>query len=105
MAAPIQSTSDGHLPQCHWEDDCKPEGPGQGLAWPVVAQFSLRLWSGLRRRHRGDRLQNAAGDLVRVSGRVRTPLFEVAFVTVFDEINRHTDGSPSFRQAVIEFVD
>src|SRR5271166_7102582 len=77
--------------------------PRYGMACRSSIQPSLRC--GLRLRHRFDRLKNTAGDLVGIAGRVRTPIFEVAFVAVFDEIKRQTDGSPAIGQTVIEFVN
>ena len=66
---------------------------------------SSRFGAGLRLRHRGDRLQNAAGDLVGIALRVRTAIFEVALVAVVDEAVRHADGSAAIGHAVVEFVD
>src|ERR1700730_5308694 len=82
--------------------------PRHGMACRSSSQYCLSfvaVWGGLRLRHRCDRLKNAAGDLVGIAGRVRTPIFEVTFVAVIDETMRHTNGSPAIGQAVVEFVD
>src|SRR5579871_2832506 len=40
-----------------------------------------------------DRLQDARDDLVRVAFGVRAAIFQIARVTVLDEVNRHSYGS------------
>ncbi len=64
-----------------------------------IERYMLRSWDGR------DRLQNAAGDLVRVSGGVRTTVFQVATVGVLWEAVRHADGGSAVGHAVVEFVD
>ena len=56
-------------------------------------------------RDRGDRLKNAAGDLVGVALRIRAAILEVAFVAAVDEAVRDADGRTAVSQAVAEFVD
>ena len=53
----------------------------------------------------GDRMQDAACDLVRVAGGVWTPVLEVALVAVLHEAVRHADRGAAVGEAVVEFVD
>src|SRR4051794_25345952 len=52
-----------------------------------------------------DRLQDPAGDLVRVAERVRAPVLEVPAVAVRDEAVRDPDRRAAVRDAVVELVD
>ena len=56
-------------------------------------------------RYFGDRLENAAGNRVRIALAVRTTVFEVTFVAVVDEAVWHTDRSTAVGEAVAELVD
>ena len=52
-----------------------------------------------------DGLQNARDDLVRITFGVRAAIFQIAPVTVLDEVNGHPDGSATIGEAVAELVN
>src|ERR1019366_5588436 len=52
-----------------------------------------------------DRLQNARDDLVGIAFRVRAAIFQIAPVTVLDEVNRHPDGSAPIGETIAELVN
>src|SRR5579872_1510143 len=74
-----------------------PAPAGAGPEWGEKA--------GLGYRNGMDRLQDAGDDLVRIGFGIRTPVFQVALITVLDEVNGQADGSAAIRQAVAELID
>src|SRR6202049_3818022 len=66
----------------------------------VLAENSNR-----RLRDAIDRLQNAGNDLVGITFGVRATIFQIAPVTVVDEVNRHPDRSPTIRETIAELVN
>src|SRR5208283_253736 len=52
-----------------------------------------------------DRLKNARDDLVGIGFRVRAAIFQIAFVTVLDEVNRHPDRSAPIGETIAELVN
>src|SRR6202041_3188347 len=71
----------------------------QVLLYLRLGRNGSGLWHGI------DRLQNAGNDLIGIAFGVRTAIFQIALVTVLDEINRHADRSATIREAVTELVD
>src|SRR3981189_1667216 len=52
-----------------------------------------------------DRLQNARNDLVGITFGVRAAIFQIALVTVLDEVNRHPDRSATIGATIAELVN
>src|SRR4029077_14557921 len=58
-----------------------------------------------RLRHTVDRLQNARNDLIGVAFGVRAAIFQIALVTVLDELDGHADRSATIRETIAELVN
>src|SRR6266446_9086646 len=84
----------------------RPAWSGAALERCLWSFSELRLKArALLGRDSRDRLQDAAGNRVRIALRVRTTVFQIAAVAVGDEGLRQADGSAAIAHAVVEFVD
>src|SRR5580700_833631 len=88
-----------------------PHSPSYRLSLGPTYWIS-QSWSLIRSRGREnrlgdavDRLQKARNNLVGIALRVRAPIFEIAAVPVFDEVDGQPDRSAAIRKTKTEFVD
>jgi len=65
----------------------------RGALFGVLRVHSKILPSHCRLRHGVDRLKNARHDLVRIAFGIRPAIFQIALVTVLDEVDWHANGS------------